>query len=137
MTALLAALLRWLGGGVLDKVLAHLSARAAAEGEAERLRSEAAIEAVRAEVDRRRAQRDVLIAEQGSWLTRLPRPLFAIPLGIWWAAVIADSLMHFSWNVAALPPPLDEWAGAIITALFLVEGAERVTGRLAKAGGRF
>jgi hypothetical protein len=49
--------------------------------------------------------------------------------------VIADSLFHFEWNVAALPPPLDDWAAAIVAALFLVDGGERIA-RLFLARGR-
>jgi hypothetical protein len=126
MTSILAAILKWLGSGVLDRVLAHLEARADSETARERVASEVVIEHVRAEIENRRAARDILVAEQGRWLTSLPRPLFAIPLGIWWTAVIADSLFHFDWNVAALPPPLDEWAAAIVAALFLVDGGERI-----------
>ena len=55
---------------------------------------------------------------------------FVLPLGIWFAAVVADSIFHFDWNVAALPSPLDQWAGWIISALFLVDGGKALIGRL-------
>jgi hypothetical protein len=126
MSWILTAILKWLGSGVLDRVLTHLEARADSETAHERVAAEVAVEHIRAELENRRTARDVLIAEQRHWLTALPRPLFAIPLGIWWTAVIADSLFHFEWNVAALPPPLDEWAAAIVAALFLVDGGERI-----------
>ncbi|MEM6463341.1 MAG: phage terminase large subunit [Pseudomonadota bacterium] len=57
---------------------------------------------------------------------------FVIPLGVWFAAVVADSLFHFTWNVAALPPPLDTWAGWIVSALFLVDGGKVLLRRNAK-----
>jgi hypothetical protein len=41
--------------------------------------------------------------------------------------VIADSLCHFRWNVAALPPPIGDWSGWIISAIFLSESGERIT----------
>ena len=43
-----------------------------------------------------------------------------MPLGM------ADSVFAFSWNVAALPAPLDDWAGAILASLFLVDGMKGV-----------
>ena len=42
-------------------------------------------------------------------------------------AVIADSLLHLTWNVAALPAPIGEWSGWIISALFLADSGERIT----------
>jgi len=41
--------------------------------------------------------------------------------------VIADSLFLFDWNVAALPAPIGEWSGWIISAIFLSESGERIT----------
>jgi hypothetical protein len=86
-----------------------------------------AIEEVRAEIVRRQVQRDVLIAEQGRPVTALMRPAFAYPLAVYYAAVIADSLFHFTWNVAALPAPIGDWSGWIISAIFLSESGERIT----------
>ena len=37
------------------------------------------------------------------------------------------SLLHFRWNVAALPAPIGEWSGWIISAIFLSESGERIT----------
>lgn len=50
---------------------------------------------------------------------------FALPLLYWWAAVIIYSV-HWcrgcaspvTWTIAALPPPLDQWAGGIMATLF-------------------
>ena len=89
--------------------------------------STVAIEHIRAELARRQAQRDVLMAEQGRLVTSLLRPAFAYPLAAYYAAVIADSLLHFRWNVAALPAPIGEWSGWIISAIFLSESGERIT----------
>ena len=64
------------------------------------------------------------------------RPAFAYPLALYYGAVIADSLVQFKWNVAALPAPIGEWSGWIISAIFLSESGERITrtivGRKAK-----
>lgn len=51
---------------------------------------------------------------------------FVVPLGVWFSLVVADSIFYFPWNVAALPSPLDEWAGWIVSSLFLVNGVKEV-----------
>ncbi len=132
MSALLAWLLRLLSGGILDRALAHLAARAESGIERERIEAGIAIEHIRAELGRRQAQRDVLVAEQGRLVTAMMRPAFAYPLAAYYGAVIADSLLHFAWNVAALPAPIGEWSGWIVSAIFLSESGERITRTLAK-----
>lgn len=127
MSVLIGLILRLAGGGLLDKVLTGLKARADSQVERQRIDASVAIEHVRAELARRQAQRDVLIAEQGHWVTRFMRPAFAYPLAVYYAAVITDSLFHFTWNVAALPAPIGEWSGWIISALFLADSGERIT----------
>ncbi len=58
--------------------------------------------------------------------------LFAVPLAIWWAAVLIYSVLWCAgcaypqdWTIAALPPPLDDWAGLIVMAIFGVIGLDR------------
>ena len=128
-------MLAWIAGlalkiassGLLDRVMAGLKAGADSQVEREKITAEVAIEQVKAELGRRQAQRDVLIAEQGRAVTALMRPAFAYPLAIYYAAVIADSLCHFTWNVSALPTPIGDWSGWIISAIFLSESGERIT----------
>jgi len=128
-------MLAWLAGlalklassGLLDEVLSGLRAEADSAVERERITAQVAVEQIKAELGRRQAQRDVLVAEQGRAVTALMRPAFAYPLAVYYAAVIADSLFHFSWNVAALPAPIGDWSGWIISAIFLSESGERIT----------
>ncbi len=121
------AVLKIASGGLLDRVLAALKAESDSAVERERITAAVAIEQVKAELGRRQAQRDVLVAEQGRAVTALMRPAFAYPLAVYYAAVIADSLFHFTWNVAALPAPIGDWSGWIISAIFLSESGERIT----------
>jgi hypothetical protein len=135
MLAMLASfVLRVLSGGLLDKVLAHLKAKADSEAERDRVTASVAIEQIRAEIAARQARRDVLLAEQGRLVTALMRPAFTYPLALYYGAVIADSLLHFRWNVAALPSPIGEWSGWIISAIFLSESGERISRMFAARG---
>lgn len=124
----MSALLALLAGPILSALLALAERRlAAAERGGALATAEAgalAREAIRAELAARAEARAVLVAE-GEHLfsaARLGRLLFVLSLGLWWTAVIADSIGGFAWNVAALPAPLDEWAGVILASLFLVDG---------------
>lgn len=126
MSLLLGFILKLAGSGILDKVLGHLKAMADSEVEREKVTAEVAVAHVQAEIARRQAQRDVLLAEQGRLVTALMRPAFAYPLALYYGAVIADSLMQFKWNVAALPAPIGQWSGWIISAIFLSESGERI-----------
>jgi hypothetical protein len=127
LAALSSFVLRVASSGVLEKTLAAMQARATSDVERDRIDAGVAMEQIRAELGRRQAQRDVLIAEQGRLLTSLMRPAFAYPLAIYYGAVIADSLLHFRWNVAALPGPIADWSGWVISAIFLAETGERIT----------
>ncbi len=127
MSWLLGFFLKFASSGLIDKVLAHLQAQAQSQVERDKVTAEVAIAHINAEIARRQAQRDVLVAEQGRLVTAMMRPAFAYPLAVYYAAVIADSLFHFAWNVAALPPPIGDWSGWIISAIFLSESGERIT----------
>lgn len=81
-------------------------------------------------MDRRRAQRDVLIAEQGSWLTRSIRPLWALPFVIYaWKLVVWDKVLGLG-STDPLTGGMDEWATIIIGAYFLAEAGERITAKI-------
>ena len=65
----------------------------------------------------------------GFWLMLI----FAVPLACWFGAVIVYSIFWCAgcaypqdWTIAALPPPLDDWAGGIIVSIFGVVGVSRL-----------
>ena len=67
----------------------------------------------------------VILVSTGAWWFQL---FFIIPLALWFAFVVLysmfwcqDCMAPQTWSVAALPPPLNEWAGAIIAFLFLTQ----------------
>lgn len=136
LAGVVALVLKVASSGILDRVLGHLQAQANTEVEREKVTAGVAIAHVNSELQRRQAQRDVLIAEQGRALTAMMRPAFAYPLAVYYAAVIADSLFHFAWNVAALPNPIGEWSGWIISAIFLSESGERIARTISGRRGR-
>lgn len=94
------------------------------------LDNEVTKEEVKAEVTKEwiKAQAALLVGR--TWWFQL---FFVVPLGLWWTAIIIDSIMlHFGWyshTTAALPSPLDDWAAWIISALFIVDGGKALAGR--------
>lgn len=117
---MIRALLGWLSGGVLDRVLTTVDRRVAAQTDREKLKADIIREHYRTRSDFMRAG--------GFWLMLL----FAAPLAVWWAAVIVYSVLWCQgcvwpqpWSIAALPAPLDDWAGLIVISIFGVIGVDR------------
>lgn len=112
---------RFFGGGLLDRILDTVDAKLRAESDRERIKADLIAEHYR--------QRPGFMAAGGFWLMLI----FALPLAFWWAAVLVYSVLWCqgcaypqSWTIAALPAPLDEWAGLIIVSIFGVIGITRL-----------
>jgi hypothetical protein len=65
--------------------------------------------------------------------------LFLVPAGLWFGGVCIYSLLFCAkcvfpqtWTVAALPPPLDQWMGAIVGSLFIGKAGGELLARLRK-----
>ncbi len=67
---------------------------------------------------RARSSRDVVLAEQGWWVTAAIRPAFAAPLLLWWWLMIADAVLALAPRHPQLPAPLTS-GGWIVLAYFL------------------
>lgn len=107
-------------GGSLDRILDTIE---------KRMDDETKKEEIKAEVTKTwiNAQANLLVGR--TWWFQL---FFVVPLGFWWSAVILDSVFRFNWNVAALPSPLDEWSGWMISSVFLIDGTKAIIGRIKK-----
>lgn len=109
-------------GGSLDSILKTID---------KGMSDEVKREEIKAEVTKTwiNAQANLLVGR--TWWFQL---FFVVPLGVWWTSVILDSIVlrYFGHTTAALPSPLDDWAGWIITALFIVDGSKAIMGRLKK-----
>ncbi|WP_298494490.1 hypothetical protein [uncultured Maritimibacter sp.] len=110
---MIRALIKLLGGGLLDRVLDTVDAKVRSQTDAERIKGEIIRESYRHRADFMRAG--------GFWLMLI----FALPLALWFAAVVIYSILWCAgcaypkdWTIAALPPPFDEWAGMMIISIF-------------------
>jgi hypothetical protein len=114
-------ILGWFTGGTLDRILSTLDKRVDNETERERIRGEIVAEYLRAQAS--------VLTGRGWWFPLL----FLIPAGIWFASVCIYSVLWCrgcmfpqAWTIAALPPPLDEWMGLIVSSLFVAGGLKMV-----------
>lgn len=74
------------------------------------------------------AQASLLVGR--TWWFQL---FFVLPLGFHWACLNwVSAVPHWGWTVHPLPAPFDEWAGWIISALFLADVSKAVIGRVKK-----
>lgn len=118
------AVLRYLTGSTLDRILTTVERRVDNETERERVRADVVAEYLRAQV--------AISTGRGWWF-----PLFFIaPLGLWFASVCVYSVLFCrgcafpqDWSIAALPAPLDDWAGVIISSLFIGRIGQEITAR--------
>lgn len=114
-------LAKLLGGGLVDRILDTVDKKVQSETDREKIKGDIIKEHYRSRADWMNAG--------GFWLMLL----FALPLAVWFAMVLYDSafgcidcIAPNDWTVAALPPPLDEWAGLMITAIFGVVGVSKL-----------
>lgn len=127
MLALIKLGLGWLTGGTLDRILTSIDKKVDNETQRERLKTEAVGEYVRAHV---------AIANSRQWW--FPA-IFLFPAGFWFGSVCIYSVLWCrncafpqDWSIAALPPPLNEWMGAIIASLFIGRAGLDLLSRLKK-----
>lgn len=120
MIGALRLLFGWLASGPLDRILSTVDKRIAAETDRESLKADI--------IKTHYATRADFMRAGGFWLMLI----FALPLGVWFAAVCLYSILWCrlcaypqTWSIAALPAPLDEWAGLIVMAIFGVIGLQR------------
>lgn len=124
---MLRLLFSWLTAGPLDRIFSTIDKKIAAETDREKLKTDLAAEYVRAKA--------TVLTGRGWWFPAL----FLFPAGFWFGAVCVYSVFWCKacafpqeWSIAALPPPLDEWMGAIIASLFIGKVGLELVARLRK-----
>lgn len=111
----------WLTNGPLNRLLSTIDNKVDNETQRASLRTDA----IKTYVD---AQARVLTGK-GWWF-----PLFFIvPLGLWFSSIMIYNILWChgcmfpqTWTIAALPAPLDQWSGVIISSLFMGKAGEAI-----------
>jgi len=119
MVSVLTSIVSWLTGGVLDKLLAVYSKRQDTD-------ALIAVETIKAELETRKLQKELLVAEGGWWVTRLIRPLIVYPFVLHVGAIALDSTFTMGWGIAKLPSPYESLEQTIILSYFLSRPFEKI-----------
>lgn len=119
MVAILSWITSVLSGGILDKLLAIYSKRQDTD-------ALIAVETIKAELETRRLQKELIIAEGGWWVTRLIRPLIVYPFVLHIGAIALDSTFTMGWGIAKLPSPYEALEQTIILSYFLSRPFEKI-----------
>lgn len=125
--SLLATILGWLTSGPLDRIFKTIDTSIDNETERERVKADLAKSYLSAQVS--------VLTGRGWWFPLL----FLVPAGLWFASVCIYSVLWCrgcvwpqDWSIAALPPPLNDWMGAIVGSLFIGKAGEQIISRLKK-----
>ena len=125
MLAILGTLFSWLSSGPLDRILTSIDKHGSDLTDREKIKTDAVTAYVQAQVQ---------VANSRQWWFPL---FFIIPAGLWFAAVCLYSILFCrlcafpqTWSIAALPAPLDQWMGWIVTSLFVGKVGDALISRL-------
>lgn len=121
MGAIFGFLAKILGGGFVDRAFDVVDKKIENETDREKIKGEIIREHYRSRGE---------WMQSGGFLLML---LFAVPLAFWFGSVVVYSVFWCAgcaypqeWTIAALPPPLDDWAGGIIISIFGVVGVTKL-----------
>lgn len=136
---MLAAVLGWLGnllGGPFAKAAVDAyRAKLSADNTSEKVAADLAARELAVEQRERELSAQFVIAEQGRWVTALPRPLFAFAFVIYaWKVVVWDKVLG-AWTHGTTDPlggDVAQWAMVVLTAYFGGRSLEKVAKILRK-----
>lgn len=122
-----AAVLSWLLSGPLDRIFKTVDNSIDNQTTREQIKTDAVKHYLSAQV--------AILTGRGWWF-----PLFFLaPVGFWFASVCIYSVFWCKacafpqpWTIAALPAPLDEWSGIIVSSLFVGKVGGDLIARLRK-----
>lgn len=124
---MIKTILDWLLGGPLDRALKSVDNAVNNETTREQVKADLAKSYLMAQAS--------VLTGRGWWFPLL----FLVPAGLWFGSVCIYSILFCklcaypqTWTIAALPPPLDQWMGAIVGSLFIGKAGGEIIARLKK-----
>lgn len=115
---MVSVFLKILSSGLLDKLLDHYNNK-------DTHAAEVAKEHIKAEIETRKQQKELIVAEHGWWITRWQRPFLFYPCALHVLAIVFDTVFQMGLGVPSLPSPYNELQFAIILSYFLTRPVEK------------
>jgi hypothetical protein len=123
----ITAILGWLLQGPLDRIFKTVDTAIDNQTKREDIKADLAKSYL--------ASQAAILNGRGWWF-----PIFFLaPAGLWFGSVCIYSILFCkacafpqAWTIAALPPPLDQWMGAIVGSLFIGKAGGEIIARLRK-----
>lgn len=119
MLSIFTSIVSYLSGGVLDKLLDIYSKKTDSN-------AQIAVATIQAELETRKLQKEILVVEQGWWVTAAIRPLVVYPFILHIGAIALDSTFTLGWGIAKLPSPYENLEQTIILSYFLTRPIEKL-----------
>ena len=110
----------------LNTIKSYFETKANSEIEKTKVEGQVAVAIVNAELESRKLQKEILIQDQGWWVTAWIRPLTAYPFVLHVGAIALDSTFKFGWGVPKLPSPYDQMEWTILLSFFIARPIEKV-----------
>lgn len=108
-----------LGGTLLDKLIGAYVQIRKADAEGDAIAAETLVKSLEVEVESQRIAREIRLSTSGFWEMRLITFLIAAPLALHQLIVVYDTLdTSIALAIPKLPPPFDEYQGAILMSFF-------------------
>ena len=90
-----------------------------------------ALKQIEAEIEARRAAREIRLATAGYWEMRFITFTIAASFTLHLVAVTLDTVFMLGWGIPKFPKPFDEWEGIILLSFFGVQGAAMIVSGIA------
>src|SRR5262245_39500333 len=124
---MISLILSFLGWPLLSSLISAYKAKLESMTSTQAKAVELAEAEIKGEVAARQEATKILIAEQGRWYTAIIRPLFALPLIIYyWKILVVDTVFGLG-TTPLVGNPIAEWSGWIILAYFGGRSLEKVS----------
>ena len=117
-------------GGLVNSAVQAYSAKQDAGVKKDQIDTDLVAKAATLSVQEAQLNEQIIIAEQGNWLTRMARPAIAFPFILYlWKVIIWDKVL--GWGVTdALGNNLDTIMGTIIASYFIGRTVEKTVSTL-------
>lgn len=113
----------FLGGNPLDRILTTVDKKFDNDTEREKIKATIVQAHLVAETQALTVQASTL---KGDKIVSWARGAFCATAWAYWSSIVADSMFHLDWKIAAIPAPYDSIVFTIVGAVFVTDGFKKI-----------